>query len=126
MDTIIERLQQLAELRAAANLTRTDYEQRRAEILKAVQTELEAVEAEYVPLLETASERMAALEAEIKAAVAEAGQSVKHGNIQAVYARGRTTWDTKGLNSYAAQHPEINDYRREGKPSVSIRIKDDV
>jgi len=125
METIIAKLEELAELRAARTLTRLDYEQRRAEILKAVQAELDAVEAEYAPLFETADERVAALEAEIKEAVAEAGQSVKHGGIQAVYTRGRTTWDTRGLTRYAEPHPEINDYRREGKPSVSIRIRDE-
>lgn len=126
MHDILARLDELAELRAAASLTRADYEQRRAEILRAVQAELEALEAEYAPLFETAAERQAALEAEIKALVAEAGQSVKHRNIQAVYTRGRTTWDTKGLTTYAEAHPEVNQYRREGKPSVSLRIKDDA
>jgi len=125
MPTIIEQLQQLAELRAAEQVTRADYEQRRAEILKAVQAELDALAAEYEPLLETAGERIAALQDDIKAAVAEAGQSVRHGIIQAVYARGRTTWDTKGLDAYAEEHPEVQAFRREGKPSVSIRMKDE-
>jgi Tfp pilus assembly protein PilO len=126
MQAILDKLDELAELRAAASLTRADYEQRRAEILRAVQAELEALEAEYAPLFETAAERQTALEAEIKALVAEGGQSVRHRGIQAVYARGRTTWDTKGLTAYAAEHPEVNQYRREGKPSVSLRVKDDA
>jgi hypothetical protein len=125
MESIIDQLEQLAELRAAEALTRADYEQRRAEILKAVQAELDALAAEYEPLLETADKRIEALQAEIKEAVAEAGHSVRHGNIQAVYARGRTLWDTKGLSRYAEEHPEVEAFRREGKPSVSIRIKDE-
>ena len=126
MDAIIAQLEQLAELRAAAAVTRADYEQRRAEILKAVQAELDELAAEYEPLLETADERIEALQGEIKAAVAEAGQSVRHGNIQVVYSRGRTTWDSHGLTQYAEEHPEVNDFRREGKPSVSIRVKDEL
>jgi hypothetical protein len=124
MDSILEKLEQLAELRAAKELTRIDYEQRRAEILKAVQAQLDELAAEYEPLFETAAERIDALEAEIKDDVAEAGHSVRHGNIQAVYSRGRTLWDTQGLEAYAEEHPEVIDFRREGKPSVSIRFKD--
>jgi hypothetical protein len=122
MDAIVAKLEELAELRAAVDLTRADYDEKRAEILKAVQAELDALEAEYAPLLTTAEERAAALEAEIRAEVLEAGASVRGSRLQAVYARGRTSWDTAGLDAYAADHPEVQDYKRQGAPSVSLRI----
>jgi hypothetical protein len=71
--------------------------------------------------LAVAAEREQALEAEIRAAVAEAGASVKGSRLQAVYVRGRTTWDTRGLERYAADHPEVNDFKRQGAPSVNLR-----
>ena len=122
MDPIVAKLEELAELRAAAELTRADYDDQRAAILQAVQAELDALEAEYMPLFDTASERTAALEAEIRAEVLAAGATVRGSRVQAVYARGRTSWDTAGLDIYAADHPEVQDYKRQGAPSVSLRI----
>lgn len=115
------RLEELAEVRAAAETTRLDYEARREEILRAVQAELEALQAEYEPLLESAQARAAALEAEVKEAVLAFGASVKGSAYQAVYVRGRVTWDNQKLDRYAQAHPEILAYRREGDPSVSLR-----
>ncbi len=122
MDPIIAKLEELAELRAAADLTRADYDEKRLEILQAVQAELDALEAEYAPLLTTAAERAAALEADIRAEVLAAGATVRGSRLQAVYARGRTSWDTAGLETYAADHPEVQDYKRQGAPSVSLRL----
>jgi hypothetical protein len=121
MADIAAKLEELTELRAAAEITRLDYEAKRAEILQAVQAELEALDAEYTPLLQAAATRAAALEAEIKSDVLEAGASVKGGGLQAVYMRGRISWDTAALDDYAADHPEVQDFRRQGAPSVSLR-----
>jgi hypothetical protein len=121
MDAIVAKLDELAELRAAAEVTRLDYEAKRAEILKAVQAELDALADEYEPLLAAAAERADALEAEIRGDVLAAGGSVRGGQLQAVYVRGRVSWDTAALDAYAEQHPEVQDYRRQGEPSVSLR-----
>lgn len=56
--------------------------------------------------------------AEIKAEVLENKTSIKDGNYQAVYTKGRTTWDTKALSGYALAHPEIESLRKIGEPSV--------
>lgn len=122
MDAIVAKLEELAELRAAADLTRADYDEQRAAILRAVQAELDALEAEYAPLFATAEERAAALEAEIRAAVLANGASVRGSRVQAVYLRGRTTWDTARLDAYAEDHPEVRDFKRQGAPSVSLRV----
>lgn len=118
---IREKLEELAEVRAAAEVTRLDYEARRAEILKAIQAELDALEAEYQPLLDRAEERAAELEIEVKQAVIAHGASVKGSAYQVVYVRGRVAWDNKALDGYAEAHPEILLFRREGAPSASLR-----
>lgn len=115
------RLEELAEVRAAAQTTRLDYEAKRAELLRSVQAELDALDAEYQPLLESAQVRATALEAEVKEAVLTFGATVKGSAYQAVYVRGRVTWDNPKLEKYAQAHPEILSYRREGEPSVSLR-----
>jgi len=114
------KLDELAEVRAAAEITRLDYEAKRAEILRSVQAELDALQAEYEPLLESAQARAAALEAEVKEAVLALGATVKGRAYQAVYVRGRVTWDNQKLDRYAQAHPEILPYRREGDPSVRL------
>ena len=122
MNHIVAKLEELTELKAAAEITRLDYEAKRDEILKAVQAELEALEAEYAPLLEAAAARISALELEVKDEVLQHGASVKGGGWYAMYSRGRVTWDNKALDSYARAHPEIIRFRKEGAPSVSLRV----
>ena len=71
--------------------------------------------------LEGVSENIAALEAEIKQAVISAGTTVKGSFIQAVFTKGRVSWDTKSLDGYAVAHPELLSLRKVGEPSVSLR-----
>lgn len=119
--SIAAKLDELAELRTAAELTRADYETRRAAILQSVQAELDALSAEFEPLFEAVEERTRDLEEEIRQDVLAYGQSVKGLEIQAVYNRGRVTWDSKRLDAYAERHPEIIAFRKEGEPSVALR-----
>jgi hypothetical protein len=61
------------------------------------------------------------LEAEIKAAVLEAGQSIKGTHHTFSWSKPRVSWDDKGLSGYALHHPEILQFRKVGNPSVSVR-----
>jgi hypothetical protein len=120
-DEIRAKLEELTEVRAAAEVTRLDYEAKRAEILKAIQAELDSLEAEYKPLLDRANERAAELETEVKQAVITHGASVKGGVYHVVFVHGRITWDNKELDQYAKAHPEILPFREEGSPTASLR-----
>ena len=62
-----------------------------------------------------------ALTDEIKQEVIAAGQTIKGSCLQACYAKGRVSWDTKMLDGYAVDHPNIEKFRSVGNPSVSIR-----
>ena len=73
MDHITARLEELSEMQAAVEVTRLDLEAKRAEILKSVQAELDALEEEYAPLLATAEARIEALKEEIKSDVLDHG-----------------------------------------------------
>jgi hypothetical protein len=120
-EAVVSQLRRLADLNAALDLTRMDYEAKRAEVLKAVQAELDALEAEYDPLLDAAQKNASALEAEIKNNVLLGGESVTTDVSQAIYMKGRVTWDTSGIDKYAQLHPEVLKYRKEGQPSVALR-----
>lgn len=120
-DDVAQKLTRLADLRAAVDVTRMDYESKKTEVLKKVQAELDALEAEYQPLLDAAEQNAEALESEIKNDVLLAGHSVSTGVYQAVYMKGRVTWDGDGIGRYAVTHPEVLQFRKQGQPTVSLR-----
>lgn len=121
---VAEKLERLSSLRNAAEFTRLDYETKRKELLRQIQNELDALDAEYKPVLEAAQENIAALENEIKTEVLLCGESVSGGMYRAVYTQGRVSWDNDGMARYAVSHPDVLQFRRQGQPSVSLRVVD--
>jgi hypothetical protein len=122
---VSEKLFRLTNLQAATDLTRMDYDEKRTEILKHVQAELNALDIEYKPLLEAAEENMVALTAEIKNDVLLHGDSVQGGAYRAMYVQGRTSWDNAGMTKYAAAHPDVLKFRKQGQASVTLRAVDE-
>lgn len=119
---VAEKLERLSNLRGAAEVARLNYEAKRAEILKQIQAELNALDLEYKPVLETAEENIAALENEIKTDVLLYGESISGGMYRASYSQGRISWDNEGMSKYAASHPEVLQFRKQGQPIVSLRV----
>ena len=74
---------------------------------------------EYKPVLEAAEENIAALENEIKTEVLLYGESVSGGMYRASYTQGRVSWDNEGMTKYAASHPDVLQFRKQGQPIVS-------
>ncbi len=120
-EDVVAKLKRLADLRAAQDMTRLDYESKRAEVLKTVQAELDALESEYQPKMDAAEENAALLADEIKNDVLLGGKTVSTDMYQAVYVKGRVIWDSAGMSEYAETHPEVLRYRREGRPNVQLR-----
>ena len=120
---IINTLEQLKEVNAALEITRLDYEAQRAAILATVQNELDELAAEYEPLLATARERLQTLENDAKQQVIATGETAKVEGLAVVFVKGRTSWNTKALDGYAAAHPEIEQFRTQGQPSARITWK---
>lgn len=116
------KLERLSDLRGAADLARLDYESKRAEILKQVQAELDALDMEYRPILEATEENITALENEIKTEVLLYGESVTGGMYRASYTQGRVSWDNEGMTKYAALHPDVLQFRKQSQPVVSLRV----
>jgi len=119
---VAEKLERLSSLRNATEFTRLDYETKRTDILRQIQSELEALDAEYKPVLDAAQENIATLENEIKTEVLLYGESVSGGMYRAVYTHGRISWDNDGMTRYAASHPDVLQFRKEGQPIVSLRV----
>ncbi len=121
-DYVAEKLERLSNLRNAFEFTRLDYETRRTQILKQVQAELDALDLEYKPVMEAAEANVAALENEIKTDVLLHGESVSGGMYRATYTQGRISWDNEGMSNYAASHPDVLQFRKQGQPIVSLRV----
>jgi hypothetical protein len=115
------KLERLSNLRGAADLARLDYESKRAEIMKEVQADLDALDFEYRPILDATEENIAALENEIKTDVLLYGETVSGGSYRASYTQGRISWDSDGMTKYAAAHPDVLQFRKQGQPSVTLR-----
>jgi hypothetical protein len=119
---VTEKLERLSNLRGAAEVARLNYEAKHAEILKQIQAELDALDSEYKPVLEAAEENIAALENEIKTDVLLYGESISGGMYRASYTQGRVSWDNDGMAKYAASHPDVLQFRKQGQPIVSLRV----
>ena len=116
------KLERLSNLRGAADLARLDYESKRAEVMKQIQAELDALDFEYKPILDATEENIAALENEIKTDVLLYGETVSGGSYRASYTQGRVSWDNEGMTEYAASHPDVLQFRKQGQPIVTLRV----
>ena len=119
--TIEQKLAQLDEFFAQAEVLRIDYDAKRKAILATVQAELDALDAEYSPMKDAVLENITRLEGEIKTDVIQHGETVKGARFTAVYVKGRVTWDTKKLDGMMSLIPQLADARKQGEPSVTIR-----
>ena len=120
---IAQRLARIEAARLVAAATAEEYEARRAAIMQVVQAQLDALDAEFSERREVERLESEQAEAEARTAVLAYGSSFKYGRVQAIYARGRVTWDTRGLARYMESHPELGQFRRVGQPSVTFRLK---
>ena len=120
--TIQELLIQLAEVRTAqANCEHQHRKDRHVAVPPEVRVALEAVDAAYLPQMQALALAGSELEKQIKNAVATYGYTVKAGGYQAVWNKGRVTWQDDFLQGYATTHEEVLQARVESEPSVSIR-----
>lgn len=122
MTDVTQLLIQYGDLTAHQDALRLSIEAKRAEIMRIIKDDLDALEAETAPQFSAIQDAIAAITEEIKAETARGGQSIKGDRFQAVYTKGRVAWDTKALEGYAAAHPEIQQFKKVGEPSVSIRL----
>lgn len=122
-DEIKQKLDQLAEFQSERDVAMLEKQSLLDEIYTAeIKARMAEIEAEFSGRIEAVNENIAALESEIKQAIIKHGASVKGSVLHAVFAKGRVSWDTKSLDGYATAHPELLTFRKEGEPSVSIRV----
>jgi hypothetical protein len=122
--SVLLGLQELAELRAQMEVVRLDYDAKRQQILSQVSDQLVDLDIEYKPIMNAAADKIVELEEMLKQAVMLRGASVAGDQLQVVYSKPKTTWDSAGLNGYAVAHPEILAFRKQGEQgTVSIQAR---
>ena len=124
--TIKQLLDELAEMRFQLDALKLERDKIIDNLIPIeIQREIASVKVEFGEAISRAQEAITEYETNIKKMVEAHGQSVKSEHYQAVYTKGRTTWDSKGLTGYAVAHPEINAFQKTGNPSVSLRFSSD-
>jgi len=86
-----------------------------------IKEKLAEIDAEFDPKVDEIAQQKSMLEAAIKQEILQAGRTIKGTYHSFVWSKPRVSWDTKALDGYAAAHPEIQQFRIEGSPSVSVR-----
>ena len=115
-------LEKLTELYAQRDLLHIAHDEARdAAIPEEVETALADVDAEFTPKLDAIDQKISALEEDAKAAVLSEGATVKGNVLQAVYTKGRVSWDNKKLEGLMMIVPQLEGARSVGQPTVSIR-----
>ena len=86
-----------------------------------VKDRIEDIKAELQPNIDRLNETISLYEGRLKEYVIQVGETLKGEYHMVVPAKGRTTWNTKGLQGYAIAHPEIEVFKSVHDPSASIR-----
>lgn len=121
-ETIIDKLNRLADFQAQKDMLRLEKQELINQVIPPeIRARLEEIEAEFAGRAEAVSTNIELLEIEIREDVLDCQKSTSGSFLQAVWNRGRSGWDSHGLEQYASDHPEILSYRRQGEPYISIR-----
>lgn len=123
MSTIEEKLDALAEYKDDLDAINGQYDTMRdATIPDEIKNALVTLEEDRTHATEELKNIIAALEGEIKSDVLKVGKTIKGSKLQAVWSKGRTTWDGKKLAGMEALIPGLAAAKTVGDPSVSIRV----
>ena len=121
-DEVRIKLDELADLQLGQTAIQL---RKQEEIDKVITPEIKAklaeIDAKYLGESADLQARIVDVDKWIREAVLNLGASIKGSRLHAVWNKARVSWDTKALDGYAAGHPEIAQFRKEGAATVSIR-----
>ncbi|MBN2085688.1 MAG: hypothetical protein JW748_10745 [Anaerolineales bacterium] len=124
---IQKKLNQLSQLHTQLDLLQSEKKRLIEESLPPEYgARLREIEAEFAHKEATARQNIESLTAEVRSDTLAFGRSVRGSDYQAVWSRGRVSWDDRALSEYAREHSEILPFRKEGKPVISIRRVPDM
>ncbi len=116
-----EKMAEYEEACACLALVQADYAHKVETVMATIKDELDALEIELKPTLDSATTQKAEAESALKAAVLATGNTIRGSHLMAMWVKGRETWDTSKLAGFAVAHPELLELRKVGDPTVTIR-----
>jgi uncharacterized protein YifE (UPF0438 family) len=121
---VARAFESLRTARAHASEVEAEYLAARQVVLASVREQLDAVDAAFAEQLQTANEGSGTAEKAVRELVMKLGRSTSLAGIKAVYSSPRVSWDNEKMAAFAELHPEVKEFRKVGKPSVSLRFGD--
>ena len=70
-------------------------------------------------------QEIAELKDQVKPVILELKDTVKSQCLEARFRKGAVKWETKWLDGYSIDHPELLKYRKEGQPTVAFVLPDE-
>ena len=123
-DEIKQKLDALADLQCQREVIDLDKQKMIDSVLTPeIRQAIKDIETEFADRYPAIDEKIAALTSEVKDAVIAQGETVNGEHLQAVFMKGRTSWDNDKLAGMMALIPQLVEARKTGEPSVSIRRK---
>ena len=99
----------------------SEYRAKLAEIEREAKAATESVVVEFDPQIASVGIAIDNLQDVIKTEIIKYGQSVKGDHLQGVFVKGRVSWNDKGLEGFALEHPELMKLREVKDPTAQIR-----
>jgi len=87
-----------------------------------IREKLAEVDEEFEPMIAQAQQEKEIAQSEVIKVVLERGTTIRGSTHMAVYQKPRKSWDAELLDKLAIKYPEIELAKKEGKPSVAIRL----
>jgi hypothetical protein len=121
-DEIKQKLDALADLQCQREVIDLDKQKMIDSVLTPeIRKQIADIEVEFACLYPAVDEKITALTADVKSAVIAQGETVNGEHLQAVFMKGRVSWDNSKLDGMMALIPQLVEARKVGDPSVSIR-----
>lgn len=120
--TTTEKLNKLYELKSQLQLRKMDMEALIQSVIPdEVKQQIKDIQEEFAFNNRAVEEEIIDLGAEILEETIDAGTTIRGDYLMSVYSKPRVTWNNKELDGYAVAHPEINQFKKVGEASASIR-----
>ena len=117
----------MADIRAQITNARLELEADVADGTRAVYADIAQrkadIEAEFAGSRQAVDANIEKLKAEIKTATKEIGYTVEGTHYQAIFVKGKKTWNQKKLDVYVERNPDLKTCYDVGDPSITIRKK---
>ena len=121
-EEIRQKLNELSDLQLGQDVIRLRKQEEIDQVITPeIKAKLTEIDAKYLGESSGLQAKITDLDKWIREQVLALGTSIKGNRLHAVWNKGRVNWDTKALDGYAAGHPEITQFRKEGQPTISIR-----